>query len=211
MKDHFDRKTLSYTRREIQDLADGFRTTHWPDNRIPIDIELIIEQMGMDIEPVSRFKQDIDIVAALCPDLKTISVDLETLLDDRQLFFLRFSLAHELGHLILHKPFFEWYSSRTSSATVREWVVFLQEQDRGIFSSRLEKDADEFAGRLLVPPDHLRREASQEISRLGISDTSIVSTDEGRDCLARAIHRRFEVNVQVVAIRLRIEDILNTC
>jgi len=51
----------------------------------------------------------------------------------------------------------------------------------------------------------LREEVDALLSELSVKDVSLLATDEGREYIAGKIYRRFEVNVPVVAIRLRVE------
>lgn len=137
MTDSFDMTSLQYRRDDIRREADSFRQKHWPDDTIPVDIELIVEQMGLDLEPISGMKNGSAITASLCPDLKTICIDLETMLDPRQEVYLRFSLAHEIGHLVLHRQFFEWQKEQ-GLCTVRDWIAFVRQCSGHILAHRFE-------------------------------------------------------------------------
>jgi Zn-dependent peptidase ImmA (M78 family) len=67
-----------------------------------------------------------------------------------QLNRLRFSIAHELGHLFLHRGYFESAGILTSDHLL-DW---LNEHNGRKYD--FEREANEFAGRLLVPVDVLR-------------------------------------------------------
>ena len=54
---------------KIHEKADTFRDKYWERDDLPVDIELIIEKMGLDIIPTANLK-DIDIDAYLKIDLK---------------------------------------------------------------------------------------------------------------------------------------------
>lgn len=67
-----------------------------------------------------------------------------------QLNRLRFSIAHELGHLFLHRELFESANIQTPDHLL-DW---LNEHDGRKYE--FEREANEFAGRLLVPVETLR-------------------------------------------------------
>ncbi len=67
-----------------------------------------------------------------------------------QLSRLRFVIAYELGHLFLHREYFEAAGILTSDHLL-DW---LNEHNGRKYD--FERDANEFAGRLLVPVDMLR-------------------------------------------------------
>lgn len=202
----FDSNALRHTLAEIRQRADEFRATHWPDGSVPVDIEIILEKMDLCPEPIAGLKRACDTVACLSPDLRTISVDQETMMDRHQSFFFRFSLAHEIGHLVLHRKFFEWQSDRKLQ-TIQEWVTFVRECSEKIFPTWFERDADEFAGRLLVPRTDLEDALKIALDSHQEDELATFPPDIVRECLAREIHRKFEVNAPVIAIRLRKEQL----
>ena len=206
MTSPFRPNALRHTLSEIREKADAFRAHHWPSGSIPVDIDLIVEQIGIYLEPIAGLKRACDTVACLSPDMTTISVDQETMMDQHQAFFFRFSLAHEVGHLILHGRFFESQRSRKVS-TIREWVTYVQECSQSAFPAWFEQDADEFAGRLLVPRGHLKEALDKALSAHQNDDLCGFPPDVVRECLAKEIHRVFEVNAPVIAIRLRKEKL----
>ncbi len=106
--------------------------------------------MCLNIIPEFGLEQEADIEGVLLSDLKTILVDSSTYMDERFHYRLRFTLAHEVGHLVLHE---KQYNKRNFS-TVKEWIEFhknIENEDLDWF----EKQAHEFAGRLLVPVQKL--------------------------------------------------------
>jgi Zn-dependent peptidase ImmA (M78 family) len=206
MTPSFDKNSLRYTLSEIRQKADMFRAEHWPSDVIPVDIEMILERAGFDLEPVPGMKQGCDTVACISPDLKTISIDQETMLDERQAFFLRSSLAHELGHAILHRKFFEWQKEKRMQ-TIPQWISFVRECHENLFPYWFEDDAWEFAGCLLVPRSHLERSLRKVLTRVPEGYLKELPSDIVRQYIASAVHREFEVNAQAVEIRLRKEDL----
>jgi Zn-dependent peptidase ImmA (M78 family) len=60
-----------------------------------------------------------DVDALLLGDLKTIAVDQNYFLNERAQNRLRFSVAHEIGHLILHSDIF----SKIQYSSIAEWKM----------------------------------------------------------------------------------------
>jgi hypothetical protein len=99
-----DFKAPFIDRPQIWREADAFRDRYWPSEKIPVDVLAIVEfELGLEIRPVSRMREEEDIDALLLGNWRTLMVDLRHYMDDRYLNRLRFSVAHELGHYVLHK------------------------------------------------------------------------------------------------------------
>lgn len=129
-----------------------FVRSHPRASAIPVDIEKIIEiDMGIEIVPVRdlRFNK---IDAYVTQDFQTIVVDAEHYADETYYSRIKFSLAHELGHVILHRDFFI-----ANSGATEEWFNFMNNLPDDQYSF-LEYHANEFAGVLLVPADRLIQE-----------------------------------------------------
>ncbi len=161
-------------------------------------------ELGLDIRPVSRMREEEDIDALLLGDWQTLMVDQRHYMDDRYLNRLRFSVAHELGHYVLHKSIFE----KMPRGSIEEWVRFtldLPDKEYGF----LEYHAYEFAGRLLVPPTQLAAEFEIVISQ---AERSGLKRSELRDerhmgYLAKPIAARFAVSGEVIERRLTKEGL----
>ncbi len=98
-------KPQKLSRDFIRRKAEEFRKEFVrPPNQIPVPIIDIIElKLELTPIPVPNMLKSIDVDAFLSNDLKSIYVDQDIYFDDRYLNRLRFSLAHEVGHLILHE------------------------------------------------------------------------------------------------------------
>lgn len=139
---------------KVQSEADTFRANYWPQGNLPVEIHEILEfDLNMEIRTVPSLREAADVDALLLGDLTTIVVDQSMFLDDRYLNRMRYSLAHEVGHRVLHPDLY----ALIAHASVTEWIETFQsipdDQYRWI-----EQHAYEFAGRLLVPPDALKDE-----------------------------------------------------
>ena len=190
---------------EIWRQADGFRSRVWPSNEIPIGVLEIVEfELDLEIRPISRLKEDNDIDALLLGNWKTIVVDQLQYMDERYANRLRFSMAHELGHYVLHQTVFQ----QMPRGSVQEWIEFMRDMPEKEYSF-LEYHAYEFAGRFLVPPEALRREfdAAILLAEQNGMPRSQLQGDAHLQYLAKPVSRKFEVSSSVIERRLSKEKL----
>jgi hypothetical protein len=190
---------------DIRTVADEFRARYWPQNTIPVDIFEILE-FGLDIEIRARLnlREAGDVDALLLGDLKTIVVDQYDFLNDRAQNRLRFSIAHEIGHFVLHTEIF----SKIQYASVEEWIDFFQKIPDDEYTW-IEQHAYEFAGRLLVPRDKLAEKLNYAVSLAKTSgfDAWDSSGESALEYIAHGIAKYFEVSGQVIEKRLLRENL----
>lgn len=206
MQDFSDFRCPFLSKEEIWLRAKEFRATYWHENVLPVDIESIIEKkMKLNIEPEHGLLVELDIDAFLRSDLTGIVVDYKCYMDERFSNRLRFSYAHEIGHLRLHKVIYDELSLNNSE----EWKQFIEtvpEREYGYF----EYQANEFAGRLLVPRQVLITELEKvldEIRQLNLLE--YLKQDPG-SVLARispALCKPFSVSYDVIERRLEREGL----
>ncbi len=186
---------------ELKHSAQLFLEQHHPSGETPVPIKAIVElDMGLEIRPIRALRSRFGIDGYLSTDLRTIVVD-ESLVT-RYVNRYRFTLAHEIGHLVLHSE--QIHALAQTSPT--EWKAAAQAIDPPSYS-RMEFQAFEFAGCVLVPRQPLL-ELYQQAGRLaeqhGIDLGEL--QDASLDYVAGWIARRFEVSTEVVE-RLRREGI----
>lgn len=122
---------------------------------LPVDtIALADIVLRLDVIPFDDLRAKYDKEAALTADFTGIYVDGEIydVIDHGKGWkfnHLRFSVAHEIGHWFLHKDEFQREGFK-ELGEFYDWTASL-----GGRKSDIEKEADEFAGRLLVPRDRL--------------------------------------------------------
>jgi Zn-dependent peptidase ImmA (M78 family) len=167
---------------------------------IPID-SVAIAEIVFRLKPVpfpnlfSKYKQD----AAITPDLKDILIDEEAYMryesgDSWVEKRLRFSVAHELGHVFMHSN--EIKSSRFNSfEDFRRWMGSSNNPKTS------EYQADEFAGRLLVPRESLLDWYDKYVDIAQGNDPEWWQHSGARKKLASKIAPRFGVNYQVIETR----------
>lgn len=128
--------------------------------------------------------------------MSTISVD-EFVLENR-LNRYRFSLAHELGHRVLHSEILQSMDF-DSVADWKSQITQFPERAYGF----LEYQANTFANCLLVPSKKLDEQFDKAIHRIksaGLSPTKF--PDECLDAIATELGKQFEVSREVILNRL---------
>ena len=114
-------------------------------------LDLAEFDLGLDLVPADGLREQLDIEALLMGDLRSILVDRHAFMSPRLQYRLRFSVAHEIGHLILHRDIY----GGLKHATASEWFDYISAIP-DVEYGWVEWQAYEFAGRLLVPPESLR-------------------------------------------------------
>jgi len=128
-------------------IADSVRSNYWPEGALPVDIEKIVEfRLKLLPEPKRGLSSATDMDAYLKIDLTGIVVDYDLYMNEKNANRMRFSFAHELGHFFLHKEVFTEFDL-TDPEAWKNFILNVSESEYGNF----EWQANEFAGRLLVP------------------------------------------------------------
>ena len=132
--------------------ADRLRAAHPAGQSLPVRILDLAEfDLGLDLVPVDGLREQLDIDALLMGDLRSILLDKRAFMSPRLEYRLRFSIAHEIGHLILHRDIY----AGLQHATAAEWFDYISAIPE-VEYGWVEWQAYEFAGRLLAPPHALR-------------------------------------------------------
>lgn len=154
---------------EIREQADNFLSEHDPDHSIPIEIEWIAENsLGIDIVPVPSLHLSLDTDGYITGDLNEIHV--EEYVYSNRLPRYRFTLAHEIGHAILHSDLYD----HVHFDTIDGWKSFVGNFPER-FRVRYETQAYHFAGLVLVPLNDLLEQVElcfHQIQLGGIDPTS---------------------------------------
>lgn len=184
---------------EIWKRADEFRRKYWGD-RVPVDIELIAERnLDLLMIPVPNLRSQADTEAYLSGDLKKIVYDPDTP-DVR----IRFSVAHEIGHFVLHSEIIK--KLRTSSP--EEWKEMQRRLPEAIWG-RAEYQAREFAGRVLVPHENLVK-SLKELEDVIQKAKKLVPDLEAavlKELVSPKIAKKFFVSDEVIVRRMDAEGI----
>lgn len=171
---------------QIFHTADSFLKAHHTSLKVPVPIEDIIEiKLGVTIFPIRDLESGCQIDGSLSKDFNTILIDEHTF--ENIVPRARFTLAHEIGHYILHQDLFRKSGGfRTES----DFIAFQNAlQDREY--KRLEIQAYRFAEEVLFPRSVLKSVITQEVESLGGSSGLIVSDLER---IISTVAKSFEVS-----------------
>ena len=169
---------------------------------IPTPIEEIAEiKCGLDIIPLPGLRDLLEIDGFISSDLSCITVDQFVL--ERRLNRYRFTLAHELGHLYMHRDIY----TELKFGALNEWKQFQREVDEADYNW-LEYQAYAFAGLVLVPTGHLKAQfqsAAEAAERIGFSRQG--EPEAFLEYVTEALREVFQVSDAVIAKRLRYENL----
>lgn len=192
---------LPYDR--LRPIADDFLKRHNQNLEFPIPIEKIVDNdFAIDVVPTPGLHRAFDIDSYITSDSSAIHVD-EYVYESRERRF-RFSLAHELSHLLLHRDVF----AQLSFSNISEWkavVTSIPEREYGL----LEFQANSLAGLILVPPAELSTRFDKiadtvKSHRLDIRDPAVVDRIEQR------LASEFNVSQAVIHRRLDFDKLIAT-
>lgn len=191
-----------FRHQDLRRKADEFLAKHHPAATIPVPIEEIVEfQLGIDIVPMPGLHELIETVGFITSDLTEIYVDESVYLSRPNRY--RFTLAHEVGHVLLHADVFRERRFRT----VAEWKKLLNsipEQEH----SWLEYQAYAFAGLVLVPRDPLERETRKCVGRIRSEGIDLEANwDFAWSRIAAFVAKQFQVSGEVIEKRLQKDDV----
>lgn len=187
---------LSYA--EIRVIADNFMRGYPKRAGIPVDIEgLIDNDLRLDVVPVPGLRLLCGADAYLWSNLRRISVD-EVVYNSYENRY-RFSLAHELAHVVLHG---ELYSS-VEIADADAYRRFQWELDPRDWE-RMEDQANNFAGLVLVPSAELARRFQQAKLRAEARGIALERNWEAAvQYISASLGKQFGVAPKTAEIRLR--------
>ncbi len=190
---------------EIRQAAEDVVALHLGSLRPPINVDLPVEAaFGLDIIPIPGYKSLAGVDGALSADLSSITID-QWVMEDRPNRY-RFTLAHELGHRILHADLIGALVEHGTG----HWKQAVQAIDAQSYSL-IERQANLFAGHLPAPTqpllDHYRVMAERALAH-GIRLDE--AGDYAMQQVAAAIADVFKVSAEVITIRLREAGILPT-
>jgi hypothetical protein len=179
---------------EIKNKADLFRKKIW-NNSIPIDMEDIIElKLRMEIIPTKSLQTRFGIDALITSNWQSVYIDYDRYVDERYQNRLRFSLAHEIGHFVLHKEIYSGLSIKNLEDFYRFFRDIPQKQ-----YEYFEVQSNKFANYFLVPRERLfaERDKLVESNNLETIDRNTLNS-----YLAVPLSKKFGVSEQVVEIAL---------
>ena len=192
-------KEPSLTYQDVANAANKFLKTYHSSFKLPIPIEEIVElKMNIAIVAVLGIKKLLGIDAFISSDFTQITVDENSLLKFTKR--TRFSIAHEIGHLILHKDWYEKYGPKN----FEDYLTFYDRIDNDVYKF-MEIQASTFAGLVLVPPNSLLNEFKIRVGKIPHLETPEILIPIAQDLL-----EIFEVSGEVIFRRLQKEKIIKS-
>jgi Zn-dependent peptidase ImmA (M78 family) len=189
----------------IKTIANNFLEKYHPECSIPVPIEDIIElKLNIDVILLNGLKQELDVEGFIANNLKKIYID-EWSYSNR-IFRTRFTLAHEIGHSILHKDLYKSLKIDTSE----DWKFYFSCIDPREYSF-FEWHANTFAGFILVPTKALNESFASVISLYkseGYDPRELFSSEVAIGYISTYLSRRFEVSSEVIKRRLKNEGLI---
>ncbi|MDP3836794.1 MAG: ImmA/IrrE family metallo-endopeptidase [bacterium] len=183
---------------QIRELADQSRDKYWGSD-IPIDIEKVLMKLKIKVIPTPDLKRLAGIDSFITSDWKSVYVDNEAYLEDHKYKRVRFSMAHELGHFLLHKKLYESLGIKS----LEDYYNFCEKAPARQYGF-LETQANNFAGCFLVPKPVLKEYKEKLLIKLrkqlavhGIEDIDL--TEYIIDPLAE----QFSVSTEPIRIALQ--------
>jgi Zn-dependent peptidase ImmA (M78 family) len=152
--------------------------------QVPVPVEVVARSIGLEVEPAS-LGDDVSGVLVLTDGRGTIGYN-EAQAPVRQ----RFSIAHEIGHYILHQDQGQLFIDKN-------YTVFLRDQRSAIGQDVQEIQANQFAAALLMPAELIR----QEIVDIGF-DLGDDEDDDGDEITLAKLATKFGVSSQAMSFRL---------
>jgi len=191
----------------VWNAVEDFRRQHPTGNTVPVDVFSIVElELRLDVVPFDDLSFNYGMEAAITQDFTGIYVDAESyLLWERGPVWkqnrLRFSVAHEVGHLVLHRD----AAAKIKFKSFQEFARYFNADDWSRF--HFEQEANEFAGRLLVPLDRLQANYDAYAAQIRSIVPNWWTSGEMRQKFAESAAPKFGVHPQVIETRLDREGI----
>lgn len=177
-------------------MAQSFLAEHHASLEPPVPIEEIVEfDLGLDIVPLPNLYRDFQIESWLSHDTRSIYVDLRQCEEMETRY--RFSLAHEVGHLLLHGDLYR--GSKLTS--FEDWIAFHEGCD-SILRDGMEWQARSLAGRILVPSTPLLKRAQHLVDRARKRLPRTITSEALFGAISIPLAEVFKVHEEVVRIRL---------
>ncbi len=188
---------------DLRKHAEAFLQMYHPTRTIPVPIEYIVDLcLEMDVVPVPGLQANYDTVSYLTRDLKEIRVD-EYVYQKRPSRY-RFSLAHEVGHRVLHADVYR----QLRFSTIAEWKRVITTEIPEDQYTFLEFHAYSFAGLVLVPRDSLKMAFFDYVEVAQAHGIDFDQPETGvREEAEAHIAKLFEVSPDVVHRRIEFDKL----
>lgn len=190
-------KHLTY--QKIGQIADEFLVKYHSKLSLPIPIEEIAEnKLNLKILEEINLKKNYDVDGFLTSDLENIFIDFNLYMNFENR--TKFTIAHELGHFILHGELFKKLSIN-SVETLNTLSSKITDEEYGW----LEYQAYSFASQVLVPKKALFEKIVKRLGKIPQLETPEILATIAQDLLDV-----FQVSGEVILRRLQKEGIVKS-
>lgn len=181
---------------EIRKVANEFLAKYHSSGEIPVPIEEIVEfSLKLDIIPIPGLRKLIETDGLTYGNKIEIAVD-ESVYDGRPTRY-RFTLAHEVGHIILHPQCFD---SKVNS--IDEWRDYINNISDSQYKM-MEYQANCFAGLVLVSGEKLKEKIPEAIESIHqMKSYSEFPKDFVWELIRGEVASYFDVSSPVIHIRM---------
>lgn len=194
-------------KRDVWSVVEDFRAQYVPElTNLPVDVLTVIElRLKLNVIPFPDLFKTYSVDAAVLPDFSGIYVDERSYkyLEGQPIWQfnrLRFSLAHELGHIVLHKELV----NNLKFSDLDDFLRWTRMYEKDRYS--LEMEANEFAGRLLVPVGRLKADFDVFVQRSQNQYPQWWTNERLRNELAQRLAESYGVSENVISVRLDREE-----
>lgn len=194
---------------EISDIAEDFLRENGV-STIPVPIEEIIDVgYGIDIIPTPGLLSLSEVDGFITPDFSCIYID--QFVQEQRFFRYRFTLAHEIGHLKMHKNYLDKYPINS----IDGWKQFIEEINPTDYS-KMEFQGYAFGGLVLVPRKELEAQfdkflpdvmpLTEQAKSKGVARENYL--EYVKDTLANLLAPVFQVSTDVISKRIDYDSLM---
>lgn len=187
-----------YAYSQIADAASKFPADFHPSGTIPVPIEGIIDsRLKIDIVPMPGLHRAYDTDGFTTSNLSSIYVE-EFVYSERPTRY-RFTLAHEIGHVVLHAQCYRAMGWRT----LADWKRTIQDIPDDQYRW-MEWHANAFAGLVLVPPRQLGEQFKRCLETVQKHAPQAREQPEAyREFVEECLADTFDVSMDVIGRKLK--------
>jgi len=184
----FSTPFMSYA--AISRVAEKFRNKYQSEGGNPLKIFDIIEfDFGIDIIPSPNLQARCGADAFITSSWKEMYVDKKQYENEANKR-INFSVSHEIAHFILHRKIY----ADLGIKSVEDLYRFIEESPNEEYS-RMEWQANDFAGKILVPKDDLEKAIEDVTNR-------VLREELSPELFLQELSEIFNVNGGVISIRM---------
>lgn len=197
-------KLRFFSYEEVRSIAEEYTRQHGLDKAIPVDVDRLVDNiLGINVIPFPSLYKSFEVNAFISNDFRRVYVDEYLYLNLEPQY--RFTLAHELGHMVLHGSYYKQFKI-DSLASYVEFVSGIDEDEYKL----IETQANDFAGLFLVPAAALKEhfcEQAEGIVRFISSRFKGLNKDKYLGQAVELIAQKLSpiFNVHYLPIQIRIE------